>query len=82
MTGNLHELAMPRLGIAMQEGEIVRWLKGVGETIEADEVVLVIENDKTEIEVTSPWHGELVEVLAQEGDVVPVLQPIARIRET
>jgi pyruvate/2-oxoglutarate dehydrogenase complex dihydrolipoamide acyltransferase (E2) component len=77
---NLHELAMPRLGIAMQEGTIVRWLKAEGEEVARDEVVLVIENDKVEIDVPSPWSGVVVELLAQEGDAVPVLQPIARIR--
>jgi 2-oxoglutarate dehydrogenase E2 component (dihydrolipoamide succinyltransferase) len=72
---------MPRLGIAMVEGQIVRWLKAPGERVERDEVLLVIENDKTEIEVPAPWSGEVVELLAAEGDFVPVLQPIARIRE-
>jgi pyruvate/2-oxoglutarate dehydrogenase complex dihydrolipoamide acyltransferase (E2) component len=77
---NLHELAMPRLGIDMQEGTIVKWLKAEGEEVARDEVLLVIENDKVEIDVPSPWSGVVVELLAQEGEAVPVLQPIARIR--
>ena len=80
MNENLHELAMPRLGIAMREGTIVKWLKAEGEEVARDEVLLVIENDKVEIDVPSPWSGVVVELLAQEGDEVPVLQPIARIR--
>jgi pyruvate/2-oxoglutarate dehydrogenase complex dihydrolipoamide acyltransferase (E2) component len=75
-------MAMPRLGIAMQEGTILRWLKVEGEEVARDEVLLVIENDKVEIDVPSPWSGTVVELLAQEGDVVPVLQPIARIRQS
>ena len=59
---------MPRLGIAMKEGTIVRWLKAEGEEVERDEVLLVIENDKVEIDVPSPWTGVVVEVLAQEGE--------------
>lgn len=82
MSDSLRELAMPRLGIAMKEGGIVRWLKSEGEEVEREEVLLVIENDKVEIDVPSPWKGVVVELLAQEGDVIPVLEPIARIRET
>ena len=74
-------LAMPRLGMAMQEGTILRWLKEEGEEVAQDEVLLVIETDKVEIDVPSPWTGVVVELLAQEGDVVPVIQPIARIRD-
>ena len=73
---------MPRLGIAMQEGTILRWLKAEGEEVARDEVLLVIENDKVEIDVPSPWSGTVAELLAHEGDVVPVLQPIARIRKS
>ena len=80
MTGSLHELGMPRLGVAMREGTIVRWLTGEGEEIAQDETLVVIENDKVEIDVPSPWRGVVEQVLAQEGDVVPVLQTIARIR--
>lgn len=82
MNDSLRELAMPRLGIAMKDGTIIRWLKSEGEEVARDEVLLAIENDKVEIDVPSPWRGVVVELLAQEGDVVPVLQPIARIRET
>ena len=82
MNDSLHEMAMPRLGIAMQEGTILRWLKAEGDEVARDEVLLVIENDKVEIDVPSPWSGTVVELLAKEGDVVPVLQPIARIRQS
>ncbi len=81
MNDNLRELAMPRLGISMSEGTILRWLKAEGEEVGRDEVLLVIETDKVEIEVPSPWAGVVVELLAEEGDAIPVLQPIARIRE-
>lgn len=80
MSDSLRELAMPRIGVAMKEGTIVRWLKAEGEEVAAGEVVLAIESDKVEFEVESPWSGVITEVLAAEGDVLPVLEPIARIR--
>ena len=79
--GALHDLGMPRLGVAMQEGTVLRWLKAEGEAVAQDELLLVIENDKVEIDVPCPWVGTLEQRLAAEGDVVPVLQTIARIRE-
>lgn len=75
----LFEMGMPRLGIAMSEGTVLRWEKQVGDRIRPDEVLLVIENDKVEIEVVCPYDGTVVEILAAEGDVVPVMQTIARI---
>jgi pyruvate/2-oxoglutarate dehydrogenase complex dihydrolipoamide acyltransferase (E2) component len=80
VSDSLRELAMPRIGVAMKEGTIVRWLKAEGEEVAAGEVVLAIESDKVEFEVESPWSGVITEVLAAEGDVLPVLEPIARIR--
>ena len=75
----INDMGMPRLGIAMSEGTVVRWNKQEGDQISADEVLLVIENDKVEIDVICPYTGTVVEILAAEGDVVPVMQTIARI---
>lgn len=71
---------MPRLGIAMKEGTIVEWHKAAGDAVAADETLVTIESDKVEIPIDSPWSGIVEELLATEGEVVPVLQPIARIR--
>ncbi len=73
------QILVPELGESIVEATVSRWLKQEGEEVAADEVLLVIENDKVEIDVPSPWGGVVVEVLAAEGDVVPVLQTIARI---
>ena len=73
---------MPRLGVAMKEGTIVKWLKLAGEPVTAGEIVLTIENDKVEMDIETPWSGIVEELLAEEGEVVPVMRPIARIRET
>ena len=82
MSGSLREVGMPRLGIVMKEGTILKWGKSPGEEVAAGEILLTIESDKVEIDVESVWSGVVVELLAAEGDVVPVMQPIARIRET
>jgi pyruvate/2-oxoglutarate dehydrogenase complex dihydrolipoamide acyltransferase (E2) component len=66
--------------MTMTEGTILEWVKNVGDEIVAGEVLLMIATDKADLEVDSPWDGVLVEQLAQPGEVIPVLQPIARIR--
>lgn len=81
MSGNVRELKMPRVGVAMTEGTIVRWLKNVGDRVEQNEILLEIATEKIEFEVPSPCNGTVVELLAKENDVVQVLETIARIEE-
>ncbi len=72
-------MVMPKMGESVMEGTILSWLKSVGDAIEADESVLEVATDKVDTEVPATDAGTLVEILAQEGDVVPVGSPIAII---
>ena len=80
MTDEVHDLGMPRLGMTMTEGTIIEWLKDVGDEIAVGEVLVTIATDKADLPVESPWDGVVVEHLAEPGETVPVLHPIARIR--
>lgn len=80
MSDGVETIGMPRLGVAMTEGTIVEWRKGPGDEVEAGETLVTIGNDKAEIDVPSPCEGVVEELLANVDQVVPVLQPIARIR--
>src|SRR5210317_2648622 len=73
------ELVMPKMGESIMEATILSWLKKEGEHIEADESVLEVATDKVDTEVPTTYAGVLSEILAQEGDVVPVGDPIAII---
>ena len=79
MSDEIRDFAMPRLGMAMTEGTISGWRRRVGERIVAGETLLTVENNKTEIDVESPWSGVVIDLLAGDGDTVPVMKPIARI---
>lgn len=70
---------MPKMGESIMEGTILKWLKNVGDSIEQDESVLEVATDKVDTEVPAIQGGILKEMLAQEGQVVPVGQPIALI---
>ena len=73
------ELVMPKMGESIMEATILSWLKKEGDHIEADESVLEVATDKVDTEVPTTYAGVLSEILAKEGDVVPVGEPIAII---
>lgn len=75
------EFVMPKLGMTMEEGTITKWLKKEGDKVEKGEPIVEIMTDKVNMEVESPYDGILLKIVAKEGDVVPILQPIAIIGE-
>ncbi len=70
---------MPQMGVSVSEGTITKWLKQVGDTVEADESLLEISTDKVDTEVPSPGTGVLQEILVQEGATVDVGTKLATI---
>jgi pyruvate dehydrogenase E2 component (dihydrolipoamide acetyltransferase) len=75
------EIVMPRLSDSMEEGTVLRWLKSVGEEVSVGEELVEIETDKANMVYESDLDGTLTELLAQEGDTLPVGDPIARVGE-
>jgi pyruvate dehydrogenase E2 component (dihydrolipoamide acetyltransferase) len=73
------EIVMPRLSDSMEEGTVLRWLKGVGDEVAVGDELVEIETDKANMVYESDLAGTIVEVLAQEGDTLPVGDPIARV---
>ena len=78
-TGTLVDVVMPQMGVSVSEGTITRWPKAVGDSIEADETIVEISTDKVDTEVPSPASGIIRELLAEEGETVPVNTRIAVI---
>ena len=75
----LIDMVMPKMGESIMECTVITWLKQPGDRIEADESVLEVATDKVDTEVPAPHNGILTEILVNEGDVVAVGAPIARI---
>jgi len=73
------KVLLPQFGMGMQDAEIVRWMKAVGDRVEAGEPLVEIEAAKTTVEVPSPGAGTLTEILVEEGDAVEVRAHIATI---
>ena len=74
-----YEFKLPDLGEGLTEGEIGRWLVAVGQDIAEDDPLVEIATDKTTVEIPSPAGGLVSQILAKEGDVVPVGQVIVVI---
>ena len=72
-------IIMPQMGQSVAEGEILSWLKQVGDRVESDEVILEIETDKTRVEVESPAAGTLASCLKQAGEVAAAGEVIGMI---
>jgi len=71
------EITMPRLSDTMEEGTLATWLKQPGDQVHRGDVLAEIETDKATMELESFEEGVLERLLVQEGDTVPIGQPIA-----
>jgi dihydrolipoamide dehydrogenase len=72
---------MPKLGMTMTDGKIVKWLKNEGDHIEKGDYIFEVETDKTTLEVDSLYRGILIKKLFHEGDVAACDTQIAYIGE-
>ena len=71
------ELTMPQMGYDMQEGTVLRWLKGEGDAVTNGEPIAEIETDKAVVEFESYADGVLHRIIVPAGTTVPVGEPIA-----
>jgi pyruvate/2-oxoglutarate dehydrogenase complex dihydrolipoamide acyltransferase (E2) component len=73
------DVVVPKWGLTMEEADVLRWLKQVGETVAEGEPILELETDKATGEVESPAAGVLAEALVQSGQTVEPGQVVGRI---
>ena len=70
---------MPKMGDAMEEGTLLRWLKQVGDEVEVGDPIAEIETDKVSLEIEASEGGVFTKMLVEEGQSVPIGTPIATI---
>ncbi|WP_406860516.1 2-oxoglutarate dehydrogenase, E2 component, dihydrolipoamide succinyltransferase [Streptomyces sp. HUAS MG47] len=73
------EVTLPALGESVTEGTVTRWLKSVGETVEADEPLLEVSTDKVDTEIPAPVSGVLLEITVAEDETAEVGAKLAVI---
>ena len=70
---------MPKLGVDMQEGEIIEWKKQEGDVVNEGDILLEIMSDKTNMELEAEDSGVLLKITRQAGETVPVTKVIGYI---
>src|SRR5829696_462618 len=71
---------MPKMGDAMEEGTLLKWLKSEGEEVSEGDAIAEIETDKVTMELEAEDEGTLAQLIADEGQDVPVGEAIAFIQ--
>ena len=75
------DIVMPRLSDSMEEGTILRWIKSQGDEVAVGDELVEIETDKANMVYEADAAGTLIEIMAQEGDTLPIGETIARVGE-
>lgn len=73
------DVVLPQLGMAMTEADLLEWLVAVGDRVEADQELVVIETAKVNDTIKAPVGGVPAEIVVPAGATVPVGAVLARI---
>jgi pyruvate/2-oxoglutarate dehydrogenase complex dihydrolipoamide acyltransferase (E2) component len=65
-------IKVPKMGLTDEEVEMTEWYKGVGDRVEAGEVIGVIEADKALVDLESPMGGTISEIISEVGETYEV----------
>ncbi len=71
-TGGVFQFKLPDIGEGIAEGEIVKWFFAAGDTVNEDDTLLEVQNDKSVEEIPSPVTGKVVSIVVPEGTVANV----------
>ena len=74
-------ITMPKLGMTMTEGKIIKWLVDEGATVEKGDYIFEVETDKTSLEVDVLYSGKILKIYYGAGETAPVNEPVAFIGE-
>ncbi|HET7047503.1 MAG TPA: biotin/lipoyl-containing protein, partial [Solirubrobacteraceae bacterium] len=77
--GETIDIVTPTGGESVTEGTILEWAVKVGDSVKQGDTVVEISTDKVDMELPAPATGQIVEILAQDGETVSVGQVIARM---
>lgn len=75
------ELKVPSVGESVTEVEIGEWLKAVGDTVQQDEIIVMLETDKVTVELPAPVSGTITKILLNQGDTAMVGDIVGYLEE-
>ncbi|CAM12022.1 Pyruvate dehydrogenase E2 component (dihydrolipoamide acetyltransferase) [Candidatus Phytoplasma australiense] len=77
----MFEFKFADVGEGIHEGTITRWFFKKGDSVKKDDVLVKIETDKLDVELTSPATGTIIKMTHKEGDVINVGETLVLIKE-
>src|SRR5579862_2009991 len=77
--GTMVEVRLPEMGESVTEGSIVEWRKKVGDFVAEGDALVDVTTDKVDVEVPATASGIITQILANEGDTVPIGAALAEI---
>jgi 2-oxoisovalerate dehydrogenase E2 component (dihydrolipoyl transacylase) len=75
----IKDFALPDLGEGLVDGEILKWLVSVGDTVTQNQPIVEVETAKAAVEIPAKWPGQVTAIHCSEGDTVEVGTPIISI---
>jgi 2-oxoisovalerate dehydrogenase E2 component (dihydrolipoyl transacylase) len=75
----VQQFRLPDLGEGLTEGDILKWMVAVGDTVDVNDTIAEVETVKAAVELPSPYAGVVTALHAAEGETVPVGTPIISI---
>ncbi|HYZ69037.1 MAG TPA: dihydrolipoamide acetyltransferase family protein, partial [Mycobacterium sp.] len=73
------EFLVPDLGEGLEDATITGWDVAVGDDVELNQTLCTVETNKAEVEIPSPYAGQIVELGGAEGDTLAVGSVLVRI---
>lgn len=74
-----HEIVMPQMGLSMDSGEILEWVKQSGDQVNIGDILFVVESDKAAVEIEAVADGVLHILHHQGSGLIPVGQAVGYI---
>ncbi len=71
------EIVMPRLGLNMEKGRLIKWYVKEGDSFKKDDTLCEVESEKSNCVVPADFDGKVVRILVQENEEAEVIKPIA-----
>lgn len=63
-------IAMPSITDMSEEAVLLEWRVSTGQDVERDQVIAIVETDKVNVDVPSPYRGTIAELLISTDETV------------
>lgn len=72
-------ILLPAMSDQMSEAELLSWKVSIGDKVNKGDVLCEISTDKVDMDLESPYSGKIINLIANEGDMINVGEPVAEI---